>query len=155
MAIPWTVAHQAPLSVGFSRQEHWSGWPWPPAGDLPDPGIEPTSLKSPALAGEFFTTSITWELVLCRGQPPPAGNPLLFLAPTQQHGLTVFQHRLVGCGYHSGLNMGPMEMPQYLHISGAAPPCLTRRSQSLSGAMSSPVKSGVPGSKPSSERRFG
>ena len=53
---PWTVAHQAPLSKGFSRQEHWSGLPFPPPGDLPDPGAEPASLTSPALAGRFFTT---------------------------------------------------------------------------------------------------
>ena len=57
----WTVAHQAPLSMGFSRQEYWSGLLCPPPGDLPDPGIEPTSLTSPALAGRFFTTSPTWE----------------------------------------------------------------------------------------------
>ena len=57
----WTIAHQAPLFVGFSRQEYWSGLPCPPPGDLPDPGIEPTSLTSPALAGRFFTTSSTWE----------------------------------------------------------------------------------------------
>ena len=49
LAILWTVAHQAPLSMGFSRQEYWSGWPCPPLGDLPDPGTEPTSLTSPAL----------------------------------------------------------------------------------------------------------
>ena len=48
---------QAPLSTGFSRQEYWSGLPCPPPGDLPDPEIEPTSLKSLALAGRFFTTS--------------------------------------------------------------------------------------------------
>ena len=48
---PWTVARQAPLSVGFSRQEYWSGLPFPPPGDHPDPGIEHTS---PALAGRFF-----------------------------------------------------------------------------------------------------
>ena len=53
----WTVAHQAPLSMEFSRQEYWSGLPCPPPGDLPDPGIEPKSLMSPALAGAFFTTS--------------------------------------------------------------------------------------------------
>ena len=58
-ATPWTVAHQAPLSVGFSRQEYWSGLPCPPPGDRPDPGIELVSLKSAALAGRFFTTSIT------------------------------------------------------------------------------------------------
>ena len=57
----WTVARQAPLSMGFSRQEHWSGLPGPPPGDLPKSGIKPESLMSPALAGEFFHTSATWE----------------------------------------------------------------------------------------------
>ena len=56
----WTVACQAPQSVGFSRQVYWNGLPCPPPGDLPDPGIEPMSLTSPALAGGFFTTSATW-----------------------------------------------------------------------------------------------
>ena len=55
------VAHQAPLSIGFSRQEYWSGWPFLPPGGLPGPGIEPASLMSPALAGGFFTSSATWE----------------------------------------------------------------------------------------------
>ena len=54
-------AHQAPLSMGFSRQEYWSGLPCPPPGDLPDPGIEPASLMLPELAGGFFTSSATWE----------------------------------------------------------------------------------------------
>ena len=58
---PWIVAHQAPLSMGFSRQECWSRLPCPPPGDLPEPGIEPASLKSPALADRFFTSSATWE----------------------------------------------------------------------------------------------
>ena len=58
---PWPVAHQAPLSMGFSRQEYWSGLPFPFLGDRPDPETEPTSLTSPALAGGFFTTSATWE----------------------------------------------------------------------------------------------
>ena len=53
-------AYQAPLSKGFSRQEYWNGLPGPPPGDLPDPGIKPASLLSPALAGGFFTTSATW-----------------------------------------------------------------------------------------------
>ena len=57
----WTVARQAPLSMGFSRQEYWSGLPFPPPGDLPDPGIKPESLMSPALAGGFFTSSTAWE----------------------------------------------------------------------------------------------
>ena len=49
----WTVARQAPLSMGFSRQEYWSRLPCPPPGDLPDLGIKPTSFTAPALAGEF------------------------------------------------------------------------------------------------------
>ena len=60
-ATPWTVAHQAPLSMGFSRQEYWSGLLCPPPGDLPDPEIKLESLMSPALASGFFTTSTTWE----------------------------------------------------------------------------------------------
>ena len=58
---PWTVTTQTPVFVGVSRQECWSGLPRPPPGDLPDPGTEPASLMSPALAGGFFTTSATWE----------------------------------------------------------------------------------------------
>ena len=53
LVIPWTIALQVPLSMGFPRQEYWSGLPFPSPGDLPRPGIEPTS---PALAVRFFTT---------------------------------------------------------------------------------------------------
>ena len=59
---PWTVAHQAPLSVGFSRQEYWSGLPFPSLGDLPDPGIEP---GSPALQADYLPSE-------------PPGKPLQF-----------------------------------------------------------------------------
>ena len=52
----WAVAHQAPLSIGFSRQEYWSGLPCPPPGDLLDPEMELASLASPALPGRFFAT---------------------------------------------------------------------------------------------------
>ena len=55
-ATPWTVAHQAPLSMGFPRQEYWNGLPFLSPGHLPDPSIEPSSLVSPVLAGRFFTT---------------------------------------------------------------------------------------------------
>ena len=55
------VACQARLSMGFSRQEYWSGFPCSPLGDLLNPGIEPASLTSLALAGRFFTTGTTWE----------------------------------------------------------------------------------------------
>ena len=66
-ATPWTAACQAPLSMGFLWQEYWSGLPFPSRGDLPDPGIEPTS---PASAGGFFTT-----------EPPgksPSGDTIIF-----------------------------------------------------------------------------
>ena len=59
---PQTLVHQPLLSVGIPRQEYWGGLPFPPPGDLPDPGIEPASPASSALAGRFFTTE-------------PPGNP--------------------------------------------------------------------------------
>ena len=55
---PWTIAHQAPLSMEFSRQEYWSGLPFPPPDDIPDPGTEPVSTESPTLAHGFFTTEL-------------------------------------------------------------------------------------------------
>ena len=61
----WTAACQAPLSMGFSRQEHWSGLPCPPPGDLHDQGSNPRLIMFLALAREFFTTSATWEAPLC------------------------------------------------------------------------------------------
>ena len=60
----WTVTQQAPLPMGFFRQESWSGLPCPPPGDLPYPGIEPMSHTSPAWAGGFFTISATSEALL-------------------------------------------------------------------------------------------
>ena len=63
-AITWTVTHQAPLSMGFPRQDYWNGLPFPSPGDLPNPGIDPAS---PAVAGGFFTT-----------EPPGSGKNLLF-----------------------------------------------------------------------------
>ena len=65
-ATVWTVALQAPLSMGFSRQEYWGGLPCLPPRDLPDPGIEPVSLMSPELAGA------TWEIPQCFVQTRPA-----------------------------------------------------------------------------------
>ena len=61
LATSWTAAYQAPPSMGFSRQEHWSRVPLPSPGDLHDPGIKPASLMSPALTARFFTTNATWE----------------------------------------------------------------------------------------------
>ena len=74
----WAVAHQAPLSMGSSRQEYWSGLPCLPLGDLPNPGITPESLTSPALAGRFFTTRATWEAL-----PDPHG----YLRKSQRKGV--------------------------------------------------------------------
>ena len=59
VAALWTVAHQAPLSTAFPRQEYWSGLSFPPPGVLPHPGVEPAA---PALADGFFITHATWEL---------------------------------------------------------------------------------------------
>ena len=63
-ATPWTVAYQVLPSMGFSRQEYWSGLQFPSPGDLPNPGIEPWSLTSPPLAGRFFTTTATGKEAL-------------------------------------------------------------------------------------------
>ena len=71
-AAPWTVAHQAPLPMEFSRQQHWCEVPFPTPGDLPDPGIEPASLASPVLAGRFSTTALP-------------GKPLPFLSVQFSH----------------------------------------------------------------------
>ena len=61
---PWTVAHQAPLSRGFSRQEYWTGLLCPPPGNFPDPGVELNISYSPTLACRFLTTSASWEALL-------------------------------------------------------------------------------------------
>ena len=61
-----SVTQQAPLSIGFFRQEYWSGLPFAPLADLADQEMEPESLKSPALASGFFTTSATWEALLLK-----------------------------------------------------------------------------------------
>ena len=71
---PWTVARQAPLSMGFPRQEYCSGLTFPPQGDLLDKGIKPSSLMSPALAGRFFTNSPTWEAQAGFPQAPVKGK---------------------------------------------------------------------------------
>ena len=60
-ATPWTIACQAPLSMGFSKQKYWSGLSCPSPGDLSNPGLEPASLMSCAMAGGFLTTSATWQ----------------------------------------------------------------------------------------------
>ena len=77
------VAHQAPLSMEFSRQEYWSGLSFPTSGDLPNPGIEPMSLASPALAGEFCTT-----------EPPGKTHTHIHIEikPSHNRGVTASDH---------------------------------------------------------------
>ena len=109
-----TVAHQAPLSMGFSRQEHWSGLSCPPPRDLSDPEIEPVSLMFLGLAGRFFTTSATWEASIWmyiwrrKWQPTP-----VFL-PREFHG----QRSLVGCNpwSHKKLNTTEQLTHAYVYI---------------------------------------
>ena len=76
---PWTIACQAPLFMEFSRQEYQSGLPFPPPGDLPNPGIEPRPFASPALAGWFFTTGAIWEFLFSLLSSLNANLPLLSL----------------------------------------------------------------------------
>ena len=91
-ATPQTVAHQAPLSMGFSRQEYWSRLPFPPPGDLPSSGIKPTSLVSPALAGGVFTTGAT-------GQMPSNG----FSTQYPSHLILGPLHPFVSPAWHPGI----------------------------------------------------
>ena len=79
LAIRWNAVHQAPLSVRFSRQEYWSGLPFLPPGDLPNPGIESETPASLALASKFFTTE-------------PPGFPKLIILPYNSKGFPDFLH---------------------------------------------------------------
>ena len=75
----WTVGRRVPLSMGFSRQEYWSGLPFPFPENLPDPEINVASLMSPSLAGEFFTTRVTWEAQSDRKEFTKRGNMISIL----------------------------------------------------------------------------
>ena len=77
-ATPRTVAHQAPLSMGFSRQEYLNGFLFPPPGDRPDPGIKPGSLASVALGGRFFTSNAAWKVHKNNKCAVSSGADLLF-----------------------------------------------------------------------------
>ena len=89
-ATPWTVAHQARLSLGFSWQEYQIGLPLPPRGNLPKPGIELVYLTFPVLADGFFTTSTTWEALniigFCYKNTMEGHTPRKGLVRTQQEG---------------------------------------------------------------------
>ena len=85
-ASPWSIAHQAPLSMGFPRQEYWSGFPFPSPGDLPHPGIKP---MSPALAGGFFTIEPSTHTQSSMGTPQSTmalAGPVIVLLRTGESG---------------------------------------------------------------------
>ena len=110
---PWTAAHQAPLSMGFLRKDHWSGLPCPPPGDLPIPGIEPASSVSPALTGEFFTTEPSGNITGSSWVPSFLGSPL---SPTESCGPHVTCKRrnlntLRGQDNYSSLHWDPPPKP--------------------------------------------
>ena len=128
-----TAARRAPLSMGFSRQEHWSGLPCPPPGDLPDPGI---ILASPALACRFFTTSTTWgapEQLLKTANhlrsPLPSSHWLAFLLRVKSKALT------------SGPKSSPCAVPTDASPSIATPSSVSWR---LSCCFSSTPDTGTP-----------
>ena len=79
---PWTVAHQAPLSMRFSRQENWGGLPFPSPGDLPNPRIKP---MSSVWAGGFFTTSTTWEALVANRWGNNRNRDRLYFLGLQNH----------------------------------------------------------------------
>ena len=117
LGTPWTVAHQGPLSMGFPRQEYWSGLPFPPSGALPYPGIEPAS---PILAGRFFTT-----------EPPVCARMLSYFSciPLFATPWTVAQQAPLSMGfprqeYWSGLpflSLGDLPDPGIKPVSAVSP----------------------------------
>ena len=97
LATPWTVACQAPLSMGFLRQEYWNGLPFLTPGDLPSSGIEPASFVSPALTGRFFTTAppvknLLWDFLTGAGSQGGSRGLSSQKAP-QNHRLSQKGHR--------------------------------------------------------------
>ena len=129
-----TVGHQPPLSVGCSRQEYWSGWPCPPPGDLPDPGIRPTSPLSAALAGWVLTTSTIWEALTPRTKVTLGGCSLMSPPAISLAGFppaTETSHRLLDLLRPIALT-GPLHLLSPLlrysfpdgHMRSSSPSCL-------------------------------
>ena len=123
-ATPWTVAHRVPLSMGFSRQEYRSGLLCPSSGCLPNLGIESVSLRSPALVGRFFTTSATWEVLLCHQFSSVAQLHLTLCDPMNcsTPGLPV-HHQLPEFTQTHAHQVGDAIQPSHL-LSSTSPPAL-------------------------------
>ena len=97
---PWTVAHQAPLSMEFSTQDYWSGLPLPPAGDLPDAGIKPVSTVSDVLAGGFLTAIHLGSPKLGAQSCPTLCEPMNYSLPgSSVHGNFPGKNTGVGCHF--------------------------------------------------------
>ena len=98
-AMLWSIARQAPLSMGFFRQEYWSGLPCPPTGDLPDSGIKPASLIAPALAGMFFVVvqSLSQKIKICVCDPKDCNTPGFPLLKLMSIELMMLSNHLILC----------------------------------------------------------
>ena len=117
LAIPWTVAHQAPLSMGFSRQEHWSGLPFPSPGDLPNPGVEP---GSPALQADSLPTEIWGEPIQSesvRGPYPLDLGPESFLVPNALFVCLHLTFLVFSCWSHFPIGPTLKNGPMYFYLS--------------------------------------
>ena len=129
-ATPWTITCQASLSMGFSRQEYWSGLPCPPPGDLPDPGIALTFFTCPALAGGFFVTSTTGYIMCSVTSYSFATQGTLahqaplsmeFSRPEGWSGLHIHIHMYIFINAH--MYMGVYEAPGNGASAGKEPAC--------------------------------
>ena len=109
---PWTVSRQAPLSMGSSRQEHWSGLPFPPPGDLPDLCIKCMSLAAPVLAGRFLTAG-------------PAGKCLSFLRRRPVHSLLFTLTASLVRAFSPSTNQPTIQPPDPSQRSNQSTPMLT------------------------------
>ena len=112
-ATPWTVALQAHLSMGFSKQEYWSGLPFPSPGDLPNPGIKHAPLASPALAGRFFSTSANLGSPLCAIVSPGFQSPTLPLGSKPD----TAQSRYLACQLRSAVDSALVDGQNQASIS--------------------------------------
>ena len=116
----WSVAHQAPLSIGLSRQEYWSGLPCPPLGDLPNPGTELASLMSPAFIGRLFTTG-------------PPGKPFELQRQNQMASLSI--HHITrtapGCHTRVSIPLGRKTLPQLRQVGSQRTPDHTDHIQEI------------------------